>query len=214
MPFAPDALEPLMVMASSGLLVGVNPSVKARTLREPVDKAKVEDLAFSSAGNGSPGHFAAEIFRDVSAGKVTHVPYKGNAPAALAILSGEVQAGILATPGMVPHVKAGKITPLAVTSRKRSLVMPDVPTVAEAGVKELEFEVLQMAMLPAATPAPIVEALRKAMADALDHVDVKAQLAQLDLLIEKQSGSAAQQRLAQASQRFARIIEATGMKAE
>ncbi len=105
MPFAPDALEPLMVMASSGLLVGVNPSVKARTLREPVDKAKVEDLAFSSAGNGSPGHFAAEIFRDVSAGKVTHVPYKGNAPAALAILSGEVQAGILATPGMVPHVQ-------------------------------------------------------------------------------------------------------------
>ncbi len=59
------------------------------------------------------------------------------------------------------------------TSRKRSLVMPDVPTVAEAGVKELEFEVLQMAMLPAATPAPIVEALRKAMADALDHADAR-----------------------------------------
>ena len=214
MPFAPDALKPLMIMASSGLLVGVNPSLQVKTLGELVAKAKKESLTYSSAGNGSPGHFAAEIFGDAAGAKITHVPYKGNAPAVLAILSGEVQAGILATPGMVQHVKAGKITPLAVTSRKRSLALPEVPTVTESGHKDLEFEVLQIAMLPAATPAPVVEALRKAMADALEQPDVKAKLTPLDLTIDKQSGPAAQERLAETRTRYARIVKATGMKAE
>jgi tripartite-type tricarboxylate transporter receptor subunit TctC len=214
MPFAPEALKPLMVMASSGLLVGVNPSVQAKSLTDLLGRAKKEPLAFSSAGNGSPGHIAASIFGDVAGASVTHVPYKGNAPAVLAILSGEVQAGILATPGLVPHVKAGKITALAVTSRQRSLAMPEVPTVAEAGAKDLEFEVLQLALLPTATPAPVAEALRKAMADALDTPAVKAQLQQLDLVIEKQSGAAAVERLASARARYARIVKATGMKAE
>lgn len=111
-------------------------------------------------------------------------------------------------------MKAGKITALAVTSRQRSAAMPEVPTVAEAGAKDLEFEVLQLAMLPAATPAPVVEALRKAMADALDTPAVKSQLQQLDLVIEKQSGAAAQERLAAARSRYARIVQATGMKAD
>lgn len=214
MPFAPDALKPLMIMASSGLLVGVNPSLQVKTLGELVAKAKKENLTFSSAGNGSPGHFAAEIFGDAAGAKITHVPYKGNAPAVLAILSGEVQAGILATPGMVQHVKAGKITPLAVTSRKRSLALPEIPTVTESGHKDLEFEVLQIAMLPAATPAPVVEALRKAMADALEQPDVKSKLTPLDLTIDRQSGAAAQERLTETRTRYARIVKTTGMKAE
>jgi tripartite-type tricarboxylate transporter receptor subunit TctC len=115
---------------------------------------------------------------------------------------------------MVPHVKAGKITALAVTGARRSPVMPEVPTVAEAGLKDLQFEVMQIAMLPAATPAPVVEALRKAMADALDQPDVKAKLVQLDLAIDKQAGSAAVERLDAARKRYARIVKATGMTVE
>lgn len=160
MPFAPGALKPLMVMASSGLLVGVNPSVKAKSLTDFIGLARQQNLLFSSAGNGSPGHVAAAIFGDVAGAPVTHVPYKGNAPAVLAILSGEVQAGILAT------------------------------------------------------PAPVVEVLGKAMADALDTPAVKSQLQQLDLVIEKQSGTAAVERLAAARTRYARIVQTTGMKAD
>jgi tripartite-type tricarboxylate transporter receptor subunit TctC len=142
------------------------------------------------------------------------VPYKGNSPAVMALLAGEVQAGILATPGLLPHVKTGKVVPLAVTSRQRSQAAPDTPTVAEAGMKELELEVLYVAMLHAATPAPVVDALRKALAEALDQPDVKAQLAKLDLFVEKQAGKAAEDRLAAQRTRFARIIKSTGMKVE
>jgi tripartite-type tricarboxylate transporter receptor subunit TctC len=132
----------------------------------------------------------------------------------MALLSGEVQAGILATPGLLPHVQAGKITALAVTSRQRSLVAPELPTVAEAGMKELEVEVLYIAMVPAATPEPAMAVLQKAMADALEQPDVKAQLARLDLLVEAESGKPAADRINAQRMRYARIIKATGMKIE
>lgn len=214
MPFALESLKPLMVMASSGLMLGVNPSLQVKSLAEFRALARSQSLNFSSGSNGSPGHLAAEIFGDAVGAKITHVPYKGNSPAVMAVLSGEVQAGILATPGLLPHVKAGKVVPLAVTSRQRSPAAPDTPTVAEAGLKELELEVLYVAMLPAATPALVVEVLRKALADALDQPDVKAQLAKLDLFVEKQAGKAAEDRLAAQRSRFARIIKSTGMKVE
>jgi tripartite-type tricarboxylate transporter receptor subunit TctC len=92
--------------------------------------------------------------------------------------------------------------------------MPEVPTVAEAGVKDLQFEVLQIAMVPAATPPAVVEALRKAMADALDQPDVKAKLVLLDLAVDKQAGAAAVERLEAARKRYARIVKTTGMTAE
>jgi len=214
MPFKPEDLKPLMIMASSGLMVAVNPSLGVKTLAELVARGKTQTLSFSSGSNGSPGHLAAAILGDAAGIKVLHVPYKGNSPAVMALLSGEVQAGILATPGLLPHVQAGKITALAVTSRKRSLVAPDLPTVAEAGMKDLEVEVLYLAMVPAATPEPVLAVLQKAMADALAQPDVKAQLARIDLFVEAETGKPAADRIAAQQARYARIIKATGMKIE
>ena len=214
MPFKPEDLKPLMIMASSGLMVAVNPSLGVKTLAELIAKGKTQTLSFSSGSNGSPGHLAAAILGDAAGIKVLHVPYKGNSPAVMALLTGEVQAGILATPGLLPHVQAGKITALAVTSRQRSLVAPELPTVAEAGMKELEVEVLYIAMVPAATPEPAMAVLQKAMADALEQPDVKAQLARLDLLVEAESGKPAADRIKAQRMRYARIIKATGMKIE
>jgi tripartite-type tricarboxylate transporter receptor subunit TctC len=214
MPFKPEDLKPLMIMASSGLMVAVNPSLGVKTLAGLLAKGKTQTLTFSSGSNGSPGHLAAAILGDAAGIKVLHVPYKGNSPAVMALLSGEVQAGILATPGLLPHVQAGKITALAVTSRKRSLVAPDLPTVAEAGMKELEVEVLYVAMVPAATPEPVMAVLQKAMGEALQQPDVKAQLAKLDLFVEAEVGKPAADRIAAQRARYARIIAATGMKIE
>jgi tripartite-type tricarboxylate transporter receptor subunit TctC len=214
LPFKPADLRPVIVMASSGLLVGVHPATGFKTLQDLVAAGKAKPVTFSSAGSGSPGHLAAEVFTEAAGLKITHVPYKGNTPAVTAVLSGEVNAGVLATPGMLPHVRAGKITALAVTSRKRSSLAPDVPTVAEAGLPQLEQEVYYIAMVPAATPEPVVQAIQKAIGDALARADVRTRLEGLDLHYEGLTGAAAGKRLADLSERYGKVIRATGMKVE
>lgn len=214
MPFKPADFRPVMVMASSGLLVGAHPSTGFKTMADLVTAGKGKGVTFSSAGSGSPGHLAAELFHEATGMKITHVPYRGNTPAVTAILSGEVNGGVLATPGLLPHVKAGKVTALAVTSRQRSTLAPEVPTVAEAGYKGLEQEVLYIAMVPAATPDAVVQTLEKAFAEALAQPEVKQRLANLDLFYEGLTGADAVRRLADLSLRYGKVIQTTGMKVE
>ena len=214
MAFKPADLRPIMVMVSSGLLVGAHPSTGFKTIKDLIAQGKGKGLNFSSAGSGSPGHLAAEIFMDAAGITIQHVPYKGNTPAVTAVLAGEVDAGVLATPGMLPHVKTGKITALAVSSRQRSRSAPEIPTVAEAGLKDLELEVLYIAMVPAATPEPVVQWLQKAFTDALNRTDKQTQLASMDLFYEGLIGVDAVKRLSDQSQRYGRVVKSTGMKVE
>lgn len=214
MPFKADDLEPVIVMASSGLLVGVHPGTGFKTLKELVSAAPKRPLSFSSGGSGSPGHLAVALLNDAIGASVQHVPYKGNTPAVTAVLSGEVEGGILATPGMLPHVKSGKITPLAVTSRQRSRGAPDVPTVSELGFNDLRFEVLYVASVPKGTPAAVVQYLQKAIAEALNRPQAQAQLATMELFYEGATGPDASKRLADNSTRYAPVIKKTGMKVD
>lgn len=214
MPFKAGDLKPVMIIASSGLLVGAHPSTGFKTLGDLIAAGKVKSLNFSSAGAGSPGHLAAEVFTDAAGVKINHIPYKGNTPAVMAVLAGEVDAGVLATPGMLPHVKAGKINALAVTSSQRSQLAPEIPTVAEVGLKGLEQEVLYVAMVPAATPDAAVQTLAKAMTDALAQPDIRQRLIDLDLQAEGLTGAAATQRLTALAQHYERVIRATGMHVE
>jgi len=214
MSFKPADLRPVVIMSSSGLLVGVNPSNGFKTVADLVAAGKTKGVTFSSAGSGSPGHLAAEMATEATGIKITHVPYKGNAPAVTAILSGEVTGGVLATPGMLPHVKAGKITALAVTSRKRSTLAPDVPTVGESGWPQLEQEVLYLVMLPAAMPEPVAQAIQKAVSDAIAKPELRSRLDALDMHFEGTTGGAAVRRLADLSDRYGKVIRNTGMKVE
>lgn len=214
MPFKRGDLKPLVVMASSGLLVGVNPGTGIKTLAGMVDAAKTKGLNFSSAGSGSPGHLAVEVIKDATQAKITHVPYRGNTPAVTAVLAGEVDGGVLATPGMLPHVQTGKITALAVTSRQRSRLAPELPTVAEAGLKALEQEVLYVVMVPAATPDAVALTLQKGIVEALKRPDVQARMNQLDLVFEGLTGAQAAQRMDAQYNRYGPVVKATGMKVE
>lgn len=214
LPFKASDLKPVMVVASSGLLLGVHPGTQIKSIKDLSAAMKSRRLNFSSGGSGSPGHLAVEVLMEVTGSTVTHVPYKGNAPAVNAILSGEVDGGILATPGMLPHVKAGKITPLAVTSRQRSKMAPELPTVSEAGLKDLELEVLYVVMVPAATPDATVAQLQKLMNEALTRPEFQQRLAQADMHIEALTGDAAVKRLQQQSDRYARVVKATNMKVD
>lgn len=212
--FKPSALKPVIIMASSGLLIGVHPSTGLKTLPQLVEQSKAKPFNFSSAGSGSPGHLAVEVFDAATKHKLTHIPYKGNTPAVTAVLSGEVDGGALATPGMLPHVKAGKINALAVTSRQRSRLAPDIPTVAEQGLASLEQEVLYLVMAPAGTPDALVQTMGKAIGAALQRPEVQARLSNLDLFYEGLVGPAAAKRLGELNARYGAIVKATGMKVE
>ncbi len=214
MPFKPGDLKPVMILATSGLLVGVNPSTGIKSMSQLVARAKTKTLNFSSGGNGSPGHLEVALFNELTKAKLNHIPYKGNSPAVSAVVSGEVDGGVLATPGMLPFVQAGKITALAVTSRQRSKLAPDIPTVEEAGYKDLLQEVLYVAMVPTATPEPVVQILQRAFAEALARPEVQQRMAILDLRFDGVMGAAAEKRLAEDSERFGHIIQATGMRVD
>lgn len=213
-PYKLSDLKPVMIMASSGLLIGVNPSTNIKSMNDLIARGRSQGLTFSSGSNGSPGHLALEILGDLAQIKITHVPYKGNTPAVAAIISGEVDGAVLATPGMLPFVKAQKMNALAVTSLKRSRLAPDVPTVSEVGLKDLALEVFYVAMVPAATPQELVSVLQQSMAEALMRADLKARLESLDLVILSEIGVAASQHLESLRIRYAPIIKSTGMQIE
>ena len=214
MPFKPSDLKPVAIIASSSLLFAVHPKLGVNTVAEFLAVAKTREINFSSAGNGSPGHVAASMLADTTGAKVANIMYKGNTPAVLAIVSGEVDAAIIATPGLLPHVQAGKIKALAVTSPKRSPLAPDVPTTAEAGIGNVEFEVLYLLMAPAATPADVIAKLQKEVGAALATPEVQEALKGLDLTILNETGAAADARLAKNRERYAVTIRNTGMKFE
>ena len=214
MPFKETDLKPLVVLTNSGLLLGVHPSTGIKSVKDFMQAARERSLNFSSGGNGSPGHLWVNMANLNTGTRLVHVPYRGNTPAVMAVLAGEVDGGTLATPGMLPHVKAGKITPLAVTSHKRSRLAPEVPTVGELGLKDLESEVLYVVMAPANTPEPLMQTMAKAITDALSRPEQQARLNELDMTYEGLTGSAAASRLKKLSDQYGRVIRATGMKVD
>ncbi|WHZ12546.1 MAG: BUG/TctC family periplasmic protein [Burkholderiaceae bacterium] len=214
MPFKPGDLKPVTILGSSGLMIGVNPKTGISTVAELAEAAKTRTLNFCSGGIGSPGHLVLAEFEQMTKTKLNHIPYSGNAPAVAAIVSGQVDGGILATAGMIPYLDNGKITALAVTSAQRSKLAPSVPTVAELGYGKLQQEVLFIATVPAATPDPVVQTLAHAFADAMTRPEVQKRIHLLDLQPNGATGADAARILNEDSERYGRIIRATGMKIE
>ena len=152
---------PVSMVAITPYLLVVNTGVKANTLAEFVALAKSQPgkLNYASAGNGTTTHLAMEMLKDAAAFDAVHVPFKGNAPAELAVLAGDVQALFGSMPAILQQTKAGKLRPLAVGSSARSPALPDVPTVAESGFPGFEATLWLGVSAPTGTPRPIVERL-------------------------------------------------------
>lgn len=207
-------LKPLVIISSNGLLLGLSAAKNSRSMADLIAQGKSSGVNFSSGGAGSPGHLGAELFTDAAGIKITHVPYKGNSPAVLAVLSGEVDGGILSIAGMLPHVKTGKIVPIAMTSQQRSKLLPDTPTVKELGYPGLENEVLTVIMVPGSTPEPIMTAMKKAVIEVLATPTLRDRLTTLDMVYEGLTDEAAMKRLTNLSSRYAKVVKATNMKVE
>src|SRR2546421_3270487 len=171
---------PVGLIATSALVVLVNPSVDARTIPELIALAKREPgkLNYASAGVGSGIHLGAELFATMADIKLTHIPYKGSAPALTDLLGGHVAIYFSSLPPALALIKEGKVRALGVTGPKRSPLLPDLPTVAEAGPLPGYEAVLHYGIVaPAGTPQPIVDKLAGAMKAAMADADVREKIA-------------------------------------
>jgi len=166
----------ISLVAITPYLLVVNPQVKANNLAEFVTLAKGQPgvLNYASAGNGTATHLAMEMLKDAAKIDLVHVPYKGNAPADVAILGGEVQAVFGSMPALLQNTKANKVRPLAVGTAARSPALPDVPTVAEQGYPGFEAALWLGVMGPANMPKDVVDRLHKEIAAIVATPEFKA----------------------------------------
>ncbi len=170
---------PIIPVANTPLLLTVHPSVAAKDVKEFVALAKSKPgaLRYASSGGGSAQHLAAERFQLATGTQMTHIPYKGSGQAIVDLLSGQVELNFESPPNVMAHAKAGKLRLLAITSNKRSALLPDVPTMAEAGVKNAEMLQWFAVMGPAKMPADITRRLNAEIAAILKMPDVAEKIA-------------------------------------
>ena len=159
-------------------ILTVHPSTNVKTIKELITlaKAKPKTLNYSSSGMGSPNHLAMEMLEDMSGTDMIHVPYKGAAPSVSDLVAGHVQLGINAIPSVAGQIKSGKLVALGVASGKRSRLLPEVPTIAEAGVPGFEYEIWYGLFAPAKTPAAAVAKASAALQAALKDPAVQSAL--------------------------------------
>lgn len=160
---------PVSLMANGTSLLGVHPTIPAKTVREFVEYAKARPgkLSYASGGVGGIQHLSTELLKREAGIDVVHVPYKGSGPGTLALLTGQVQVFLTNSLALIPHIKSGKVTGLAVTGDKRMKVAPEIPTFAEAGYPTVDVSLWQGMFAPAGTPRAVIDKLSKGIAAAV-----------------------------------------------
>ena len=208
--FAPVSL---LAVVPNVLVVNAANS-KARTVQDVIAAARQAPgkLTYASAGNGTSIHLAGEVFTSMTGTDLLHVPYKGSGPAVADLLGGQVDSMFDSVTSAKTHVVSGKLRALAVTTAKRSRALPDVPTLAEAGVPGYDVSPWFAVFVPAGTPRPVIDKLNAALLDAMKQPDV---VARLDVIGVEPVGStpeALAAHLAGESARWTKLIAARGIK--
>jgi tripartite-type tricarboxylate transporter receptor subunit TctC len=172
---------PIGLIGAVPLLVVVHPTLPVKSIAELIaySKSKPGGLSYGSAGNGSPQHLSAEMFKAATGARLTHVPYKGSGPAVTDLLGGQIDVMFSDIPPAVQHVKAGKLRALAVTSAKRQTALPEIPTVAESGApgtRGFEAVAWQSIVAPAGTPKDVVQKFADALNKVIAQPDLRTKL--------------------------------------
>ena len=167
--------SPIMQVSTSPAVLVVHPSVPAKNVKELVALAKSKPgrLNYGSSGVGGTGHLAGELFNTMAGVKMTHIPYKGGGPAMIDLVGGQVQLVFATAASAVPQIKGGKIRGIAVTTVKRSALMPNLPTISEAGLPGFDANNWYGLLAPAKTPRPIIDRLNAEVTKVLAMPDVK-----------------------------------------
>jgi tripartite-type tricarboxylate transporter receptor subunit TctC len=217
MPFDPQKdFAPISLLGTTALALVVHPSVPANNVRELIDLARKGPgrLNYASSGNGSPQHMSAEMFKAMTKTSLTHIPYRGAAPAVNDLLAGQVQVTVGVVNQLIPHIRAGKLKALGVTTQKRLAQLPDVPTLDEAGVPGYESEIWLGLAAPSTTPPAIIEQINQAVRKAMASADVVSKLQSQGIDVLVSSPDQMRQRGLEDLKRWGDIIRTAGIKVD
>ncbi len=209
-------LAPVTLLAEQPNIVVVHPSVPAKSVRDLLflARAKPGQITYASGGVGSNSHFATVLFLMMAEVDMLHVPYKGLGPAITELVGGQVQMAVSNVSTALPHVKAGKLRLLAVTTKKRFPLLPDTPTVEESGVPGYESSGWYALWAPAGTPAQILARLNKEVTQVLNSAAMKEQLGGQGLEPIPSTPEAFARRLRLEIEQWRQVVKTTGAKAE
>src|SRR5262245_13738670 len=208
---------PITMVASAAILTAVHPRVPADTVRGFVEAAKASPRAlanYGSAGTGTVFHLTGELFKQLTGLQLQHVPYRGGAPTVTALLAGEIPLAFETELALQPHVRAGTLRALAVTSPRRSAIMPEIPTTAEAGFPSLIADNSYALFAPAGTPASILTRLHDATVAALALPEVRDQLREQGAEVVGNSAAELAAYVAAEIPKWAALARQAGVKAE
>lgn len=208
--------QPIGVVALFPNVVLVNANFAPKNIQELTAAArKAKDaVSYASSGNGSAQHLAGALFESAAKVDMVHVPYKGGGPALNDVIGGQIPLFFGNLASTLQHVQSGKLRALAVTSEKRSPILPDVPTLSEAGLKGTEIYEWNAVFVPANTPEPVVKKLAAAFQQALDAPEVKARVAQLGGELQRGSPEQARRFIEQQTQLWGRVIKERNISTE
>jgi len=212
--FKPDSIVPLTALVSFSQMLVCHPSVPVKTVADLRAHAKARPLSYASGGVGSPGHLVMEMFLSATGTTMNHVPYKGPQPAAQDLLSGQVGCAFLVTNAVAPHVKAGRLVGLAMSGRKRSNLVPEVPTMQEAGVPNYDATFAEMLYVPKGVHPEIMRRLQTEVAKALQQPDVREKLAGIDVEPVGSTPEEAARRIRAESERWAPVVRQINLRLE
>lgn len=207
---------PVSMVASAGQVLVVHPSVPATSVKELIALAKARpgQLHFGSGGKGIPSHVAGENFKVAAGVNMVHVPYKGTVQAVGDLVGGQLQLVFSDMVPAIPHIRAGKLRPLAVTVPQRSAALPDVPTMDEAGLPGFRSVVWWAVLVPRGTPADIVGRLNAEFGRIVKLPDVQERYASLGVSTEHSTPQQVTERMRSDLQEYAAILKAAGVEAE
>ena len=215
MPYDPISdLAPVSLMASTMNVLVAHPSVNARSVKELIALAKEQPgkLSYASAGNGSTIHLAAEMFKSMAGVSVLGIPYRGSGPAMIDLLAGRTNIMFENMPSAIPHIQSGALRPLGVTGKARSDLLPNVPTIAEAGVPGFEATSWFGVLAPARSPAAVVERLNRGIIEAMQKPDVIEKVRKLGADVTTSSPDEFRRLIRSDTDKWGAIIKAAGIK--
>jgi tripartite-type tricarboxylate transporter receptor subunit TctC len=209
--FKVDDLLPVTIGTIFNQTLVCNPAFGVKTVAELIAKARAGKYAYASGGAGVPGHLSMELLLSMAGFEMAHVPYRGPAPATQDVIGNQVPCGLLAGPTVLPHVRAGKLVALAVSGSKRSPTLPEVPTLAEAGVPGYQADFALAMFAPRGTPEAIVTRFRQAFVDALKAPDVLAKIEAGDQVVVGGTPAQAAAQLEADSKKWGEVARRIGL---